>query len=93
MTTDRGKLTVQRREALRRIAADSVRYDPCTADYLIDGQPVGGWDWRTLSGLVQAGFAQRPRGRTQGPVRLTRAGEDALSAPGSRASKAREKRV
>jgi hypothetical protein len=50
-----GKKTSHRLNALRWTGEGAVNYDRTTATWLIHGEPIGGWDVRTLAGLRQVG--------------------------------------
>jgi len=50
-----GKKTPHRLNALRWTGEGAVSYDRVTASWMIHGEAIGGWDFRTLTGLRQAG--------------------------------------
>lgn len=71
-------LTEPRREALVMVKDDRVQYDGASASYLVDGDAVGGWKWRTLSELRRANLITTESGREPSKVVCTDAGFDAL---------------
>lgn len=71
-------VTPRRREALVQVRKDLVKYRTSTADFVVDGMPVGGWDRRTFSDLQRAGLTTFTGDRGDRPVRLTKAGERLL---------------
>lgn len=74
-------LTPRRREALVQVGRGVVQYRLKSADYIIDGQVIGGWDRRTYSDVRRAGLITFTDGKGDRLVRLTKAGEKALEPP------------
>jgi hypothetical protein len=71
--------TPRRLETLARVRDGRVSYDSLSASYLVDGESVAGWDWRTLSELRDAGWLEHAPGTGVVPVRLTSQGEGILA--------------
>lgn len=71
-------LTKHRRDALLSVQRGEVQFRTVSADYIVDGLPVGGWVRRTYSDVRRAGLITYTDGRGDRSVRLTRAGERAL---------------
>lgn len=70
--------TERRRNGLRWVREGKVSYDPIAAAYQVKGETVTGWDWRTLSEMVQAGWIAITDEREVAKVQLTAAGEKIL---------------
>lgn len=74
-------LTSRRRDALVQAGRGVVQYRTASADYIVDGEVIGGWDRRTYSDVRRAGLITFTEGKGDRSVRLTRAGEKALEPP------------
>lgn len=74
-------LTARRRAALVRVQQGGVQYRTASADYIVDGDVIGGWDRRTYSDVRRAGLITFSEGKGDRSVRLTKAGEKALELP------------
>lgn len=73
-------LTPRRRAALTLVRDGRVEYCVPTADYMVDGVAVGGWDRRTFSDLQRAKLIDFSGERGSRPLGLTKQGERALDA-------------
>lgn len=75
--SDKIAATPRRLNALRvvRDSRELVKYRVSTADFVVDGEVVGGWDRRTYSDLRRAGMITFTDGKGDRLVRLTKAGE------------------
>lgn len=71
-------LTPLRRKALLEVKRGAVQYRVASADFVVDGIPMGGWDRRTYSEVHRAGLITYPDGRGDRTVRLTKHGREAL---------------
>ena len=76
-------LTPRRREALVQVQRRLVQYRTGSADFIVDGAVIGGWDRRTYSDVRRAGLITYTDGKGDRSVRLTKAGEKALELPAS----------
>lgn len=74
-------LTPLRRAALVHVTRGVVQYRTASADYIVDGEVIGGWDRRTYSDVRRAGLITFTEGKGDRSVRLTKAGEKALEPP------------
>lgn len=74
-------LTQRRRAALLQVQRGVVQYRTTSADYVVDGGVIGGWDRRTYSDVRRAGLIAFTEGKGDRSVRLTKAGEKALEPP------------
>jgi hypothetical protein len=70
--------TERRKTALGWVREQRVTYSPSRAAYLLDGEEVTGWDWRTFSEMRQAKWIET-RAQKANPalsdVVLTEAGD------------------
>lgn len=73
--TEKIRMTPLRTAALEAVRNGMVRYDAVTADWLTDGEPTEGWEWRTLSELHRQRLVWITRG---GHAKLTKTGREAL---------------
>lgn len=81
MTTARPmEITTRRREALIQVDRDLVQYRVASADFIVEGVPIGGWDRRTYSDLHRAGYMTWTGEVGDRSVRLTKDGKKALRA-------------
>lgn len=71
-------LTERRTVLLRTVADGRVQYDPATADFLVDGEPVGNWDRRTLSWLRAMRLIVPDDARVVSPMKVTELGMEHL---------------
>lgn len=76
-------LTPRRRAALVHVQRGLVQYRTASADYVVEGEVIGGWDRRTYSDVRRAGLITFTEGKGDRSVRLTKAGEKALELPAS----------
>lgn len=58
-----------------------VQYRIVSADYIVEGEVIGGWDRRTYADIRRAGLITFTEGRGDRPVGLTKAGRKALESP------------
>lgn len=70
--------TERRLNGLRWVKDGKVSYDPVAAAWLVGGETVTGWDWRTFSEMNQAGWITITDERKAAPVKLTEAGKKIL---------------
>lgn len=71
-------LTPRRRAALVQVLKGVVEYAVPTADFVVDGTPVGGWDRRTFADLRRVKMIEWSGDRGSVPVELTEQGRSAL---------------
>jgi hypothetical protein len=75
-----GKRTDARVDALTAVRARRVTYRPRAAEWSLSGEAVGGWDFRTLTSLRQAGalVVGNPNKEGVSTVELSESGEGLL---------------
>ena len=76
-----GNKTDARLAALTEVRAHRVAYRPRSAEWSMSGEPVGSWEFRTLSGLRLAGalmVGEPDKDTGVSTVELTEAGEGLL---------------
>lgn len=75
-----GNKTEARVQAMTAVRARRVTYRPRAAEWAVSGEVVGGWDFRTLTGLRQAGafVVNAPDSNGVSTVDLSEPGEGLL---------------
>jgi len=68
------KMTDRRRAMLRVVVEDRVQYDPAVAIFYVDNEPVGNWDFRTLSELRSAKMIEPEAAKILSRVKITELG-------------------
>lgn len=78
------KMTFRRIQALKKVRRGAVFYVQRKAAWIVDGAPMTGWDWRTLSDLRRHGLMKIG---AAGKAALTEEGVTALDTLGPKPRK------